>query len=145
MKGRSPRIRLAAAMLGRDAEMAVTRPVQFGEVSMSPAEFEALVTEMRRFVTSRGARFLVVNWDQEIDERTFLPYPPGQGRIAILQGLGLEILDTRAGAPPDWDRWTIPGDPHPDARAHARVAGLLAARLEAAPAAGADTPRGRSD
>lgn len=94
----------------------------------------ALIAEMRRFVEARGARFVVVNWDQEIDARTFLPYPPGEGRIAILEGLGLEILDTRAGAPPDWDRWTIPGDPHPDARAHARVAALLAQRLEAAPA-----------
>ena len=97
----------------------------------------ALVTEMRKFVEARGARFLVVNWEQEVDERTFLPYPPGQGRIAILEGLGLEILDTRAGAPPDWDRWTIPGDPHPDARAHARVAALLAQRLESVPAGAA--------
>lgn len=89
----------------------------------------ALVAEMRRFVESRGARFLVVNWDQRIDDRTFLPYPPGQGRIGLLQGLGLDILDTRAEAPAGWDDWTIPGDPHPDARAHARVGGMIAQRL----------------
>ena len=98
----------------------------------------ALVTKMRDYVEMDGARFVVVNWDQEVDERTFLPYPPGQGRSAILEGLGLDILDTRAGAPPDWDRWTIPGDPHPDARAHGRVAALLAARLAAA----AEPPKG---
>ena len=42
-----PRIRLAAAMLGRDEGSPVMQPVQFNEISMSPAEFEALVTEMR--------------------------------------------------------------------------------------------------
>jgi hypothetical protein len=48
----------------------------------------ALVTEMRKFVEARGARFVVVNWDQEIDGRTFLPYPPGQGRIATSRDSG---------------------------------------------------------
>lgn len=42
-----PRIRLAAAMLGRDEGQPVTASVQFNELSMSPAEFEGLVTEMR--------------------------------------------------------------------------------------------------
>lgn len=49
----APRIRLAAAMLGRDEPAAggpVTRPVQFGELNLTAAEFEALATEMR----SRG-------------------------------------------------------------------------------------------
>jgi outer membrane protein assembly factor BamB len=43
----APRIRLAAAMLGRNAGVPVTKPVQLGEVSMSAAEFEELVAEMR--------------------------------------------------------------------------------------------------
>ncbi len=42
-----PRIRLAAAMLGRDEGQPVTASVQFGDMSMSAAEFEALVAEMR--------------------------------------------------------------------------------------------------
>ena len=42
-----PRIRLAAAMLGRDEGQPVTESVQFNELSMSPAEFETLVAEMR--------------------------------------------------------------------------------------------------
>jgi outer membrane protein assembly factor BamB len=46
----APRIRLAAAMLGRDEQPPVTQPVQFGELNLSAAEFEALATEMR----SRG-------------------------------------------------------------------------------------------
>jgi outer membrane protein assembly factor BamB len=51
----SPRIRLAAAMLGRDAEEPVTKTVRFGDVSMSPAQFEALVAEMRARETSSPA------------------------------------------------------------------------------------------
>ena len=46
----SPRLRLAAAMLGQDAEQPVTRAVSFGEVKMTKEQFEALVAEMR----SRG-------------------------------------------------------------------------------------------
>lgn len=47
-----PRIRLAASMLGHDAGARATRSIQFGDVSMSPEEFEAIVAEMRR----RGAK-----------------------------------------------------------------------------------------
>ena len=43
-----PRIRLAAAMLGREAGRQPTSAVAFGQVSISPAEFEALVAEMRK-------------------------------------------------------------------------------------------------
>ena len=35
------------------------------------------------------------------------------------------MIDTRPGAPPGWDEWILAGDPHPDARAHRRVAALL--------------------
>jgi hypothetical protein len=35
------------------------------------------------------------------------------------------VVDTGAGAPADWDSFYIPGEYHPDARAHARVARLL--------------------
>ena len=50
----SPRVRLAAAMLGRDAESPVAEPVQFGELSLSPADFEAIVAEMREREHSPG-------------------------------------------------------------------------------------------
>ncbi len=43
-----PRIRLAAAMMGRGAGEPVKESVQFGEVTMPPAEFEALVAAMKR-------------------------------------------------------------------------------------------------
>ncbi len=46
----APRLRLAAAMLGQDAEQPVTKAVAFGDVKMTKEQFEALVAEMR----SRG-------------------------------------------------------------------------------------------
>ena len=43
----APRIRLAAAMQGRDEGAPVTAPVIFNDLSLSPTEFEKLITEMR--------------------------------------------------------------------------------------------------
>ncbi|MEX2173461.1 MAG: PQQ-binding-like beta-propeller repeat protein, partial [Pirellulaceae bacterium] len=42
-----PRIRLAAAMLGRTEGAPILTPVQFNDLTMSAAEFESLVLEMR--------------------------------------------------------------------------------------------------
>lgn len=46
-----PRIRLAAAMLGRDQGRPPGTTVNFGDLAISPAEFEALITEMRERAT----------------------------------------------------------------------------------------------
>jgi outer membrane protein assembly factor BamB len=46
----APRIRLSAAMLGRDEGEPATAAVEFQGIALAPAEFEALVAEMR----SRG-------------------------------------------------------------------------------------------
>jgi outer membrane protein assembly factor BamB len=43
----SPRIRLAAAMLGRDAEPPPTQSVRLGEITLTPEQFESLAIEMR--------------------------------------------------------------------------------------------------
>jgi outer membrane protein assembly factor BamB len=48
----APRIRLAAAMLGRDLGTPVTSVVQFNDLKMDAAQFEALVAEMRGRGTS---------------------------------------------------------------------------------------------
>lgn len=48
----SPRIRLAAAMLGRDAGSPATAVVQFNNLKLDAAQFEALVAEMRGRGTS---------------------------------------------------------------------------------------------
>lgn len=77
----------------------------------------ALVNEMRRFTEANGATFLLVYWrGQE---------PRPSPRLPLFDSLGIDVLDTGVDAPPGWPNWTIAGDPHPDARAHARVAKLL--------------------
>jgi outer membrane protein assembly factor BamB len=50
-----PRLRLAAAMLGRDAGQPATTSVQFGQASLSASEFESLVAEMRSRGQASGA------------------------------------------------------------------------------------------
>jgi len=77
----------------------------------------ALVKEMRRFTEANGAAFLLVYWRGQ-EAR---PTP----RMSLFDSLGLEMLDTGVDAPAGWPSWTLAGDPHPDARAHARVAALL--------------------
>jgi outer membrane protein assembly factor BamB len=43
----APRVRLASAMLGRDAGQPITQPISFGDTRLDAAQFEALVGEMR--------------------------------------------------------------------------------------------------
>jgi hypothetical protein len=87
----------------------------------SVALTQALVGEMRRVSAERRAAFLVVYWrGQE---------PRPTPRATVFDGMGVDVLDLGAQPPPEWRTWTIPGDPHPDGRAHAYVAELLAGRL----------------
>ena len=86
----------------------------------------ALVDEMRRFTEANGAAFLLVYWRGQEAQ----PTP----RMTLFDSLGIEILDTGVDAPAGWQSWTLPGDPHPDARAHAHVAELLYKALTDDPA-----------
>lgn len=79
----------------------------------------ALVLAMKEYAESRGARFYLVDWAQG----------PSASPDSHFRDLDVRLLDTRPHQPPGWNTWYVPGDPHPDARAHAHVAGLLAARL----------------
>jgi hypothetical protein len=83
---------------------------------------QALVEEMRRFSETNGARFMLVYWTGQEAK----PAP----RTTLFDAMRLDVLDVSAGAPPNWRNWTIPGDGHPDSRAHARVAELLYQRLK---------------
>jgi hypothetical protein len=82
----------------------------------------ALVQEMRRFTEAQGAAFLLVNWRDQGAKPT--------SRAPLFDSMGLEILDTDMDAPADWRNWIIPGDGHPDSRAHARIAQMLYQRLK---------------
>jgi hypothetical protein len=79
----------------------------------------ALIRDMKQFVESNGAKLLVVRWVRR----------PG-ARDAVLDGLNVHVLDTADSLPPGWSEWWIPGDGHPDGRAHGHVARLVAAELE---------------
>jgi len=76
----------------------------------------ALVRDMRRFVEANGAKFVMVRWP----ESRFPFHAPG-----------LNEIDLGPMVPPAWKEWMIPEDGHPDARADAFVANVLAERLKA--------------
>jgi hypothetical protein len=79
----------------------------------------ALVLAMKEYAESRGARYYLVDWAQGA---SFAPQ-------SCFADLPVRLIDTRLQQPPGWDTWLVPGDGHPDRRAHAHVAGLLATRL----------------
>jgi hypothetical protein len=75
----------------------------------------ALIKDMRDFVESQGAKFVVLDW---YDDKEF-PW-----------GLHVHVIRITASAPPEFDDWTIPGEAHPDSRAHLYVANLVAKELK---------------
>lgn len=82
----------------------------------------SLVREMKRSVEARGARLIVVHWRWSSHLR-------GADVGLPFDGLGLDLIDTGIGSPAEFDTWRIPGDGHPDARAHWHVARLIQGRL----------------
>jgi hypothetical protein len=66
----------------------------------TPDVTRALVQEIRDYVSSNRATFVVLNW-------TTCPKD-------YFQGIQLNLVN----GPPDWTKWRIPGDGHPDARAN---------------------------
>jgi hypothetical protein len=85
----------------------------------------ALVKEMQAFSEERGARFVLIHWDQwdENWQRWRAGDSPFRSHVHSL-------VETSRDAPADWDTWVVPGDNHPDERAHRRVAALLEEQLE---------------
>jgi len=80
-----------------------------------------LVQEMKTYVVTNGAAFVVVVWDwdgRSNNER--VPFRDPE----------LTVINAAANAPPDWVKWRIPGDSHPDERAHARIANLIGEKLD---------------
>ena len=75
----------------------------------------ALINDMKSFVESNGAEFVVVDW--YADEG--FPW-----------GLDADVVYASANPPTGWDAWTIPGDGHPDPRAHLYVSELIAKKVQ---------------
>ena len=83
----------------------------------------ALVKAMKQYVESRGAVFVLVLWTNPHQ------IPTGQLVEALFPRLKANVVDVGAGAPPAFGAWMIPGETHPDARAHAYVASRIGAKL----------------
>jgi hypothetical protein len=75
----------------------------------------ALIQEMKNFVESNGARFVVVDW---YDDPSF-PW-----------GLDVDVIRLGANAPAGWSDWIIPGETHPDARANLYASEYIARELQ---------------
>lgn len=75
---------------------------------------KALIQAMKDFVESNGAKFVVVDW---YDDEAF-PW-----------GLDVTTIRVDTNAPAGWSDWVIPGDTHPDSRAHLYASELLAKEL----------------
>ena len=101
---------------------------------------QALVKAMKEYVESRGAIFVLALWTNPHS------IPTDQLMETLFPGLHANVVDVGHGAPPAFPQWMIPGETHPDARAHAYVASRIAAelaRLGMLPAA-ADAAQGLS-
>lgn len=65
--GLMARMRLAAAMMGRDMGEAVTEPVAFRDVKYSPVDFEKLVAEMKQRAGAAGTASLVATGEATLE------------------------------------------------------------------------------
>ena len=103
-------------------------PARLGEIRTAPQHGArpALVRDLKDYVESRGATFILVLWTNRHS------MPPGELAGGLFPGIKLNVIDTGAGASAAWDTFHIPGEYHPDARAHARVARLLADKFQGA-------------
>jgi hypothetical protein len=82
---------------------------------------DALICGMRAFVEAKGAKFILVHWRQG-GRLSFW----GDEPIAISCG---QVLDLGIEVQEDWQDWVIPGDGHPDGRAHQAAARVIAEHL----------------
>jgi hypothetical protein len=88
----------------------------------SPNLTMALIKEMKSFVESHGATFVLVYWNWwNADKGNFL--------LSEIRNVTSNVVDTGAKPPPGWrewnSEWKIPGDSHPSPQAHSRVANLI--------------------
>ena len=72
---------------------------------------------MNDYVESKGATFILVDWDWT--------YPGTRPTPSPFVGMDLNLIDTGDDPPPGWSEWKNQGDAHPNARAHLRVARLI--------------------
>ncbi len=117
---RKPAVRLENLRYSRVAALVEIALYRYGPKPTDKLT-RALVEEMRRYVESRGGVLIVLDWNMFWKKRG----APILGRDSFFRGMNLHLVDTGIDAPGGWNDWYIPKDGHPDARAHAHVAGLL--------------------
>jgi len=90
-----------------------------------PFDFDltmTLIKEMKDFVESRGATFVLVYWNKFYSNKSNFP-------LSELKKVANNVVDTGANHPAGWSEWNsewkIPGDSHPSPQAHSRVANLI--------------------
>lgn len=83
----------------------------------------ALMRDLKHYVEARGASFILILWMNR--------HSGGEedSARALFPGLHLNVIDTGVDAPADWDSWRVSDGVHPDARANARVARLVADKI----------------
>jgi hypothetical protein len=92
---------------------------------------KALIAAMKEYTESHGARFMVIDWDQRAPGTPKLVWDQGK----FPWGLDVDVIRPGAHPPAGWLTWFIPGDGHPDVRAHRYVAELLAREIDRVSAA----------
>ena len=89
----------------------------------APDLTRALVQEMRDYVSSQGATFILLDWKWKIGR--------GCNNDDYFRGINLNVVDAADKAPSGWRSWTVPGDKnHPDFRANRYVARRLLDELK---------------
>ncbi len=88
---------------------------------------KALIKEMKDFVESRGATFVLIYWNFWDVEKSEILLPK-------LMDVKTNLIYTGANSPPGWTKWgnewKIPGDSHPSPKAHSRVANLILGKFK---------------
>jgi len=83
---------------------------------------EALICAMKNYAESEGARFFIVNWRQWGDAPIW--------RNAQIEVPCVQVIDLGTNVHEEWESWTIPGDGHPNRRAHTLAAKIISKELK---------------
>jgi hypothetical protein len=79
----------------------------------TPDLTRALVQEMRHYVSSQGATFVLLDWSWECINDDYF------------RGMNLNRVNLADKAPSGWRTWTVPGDPHPEVKSNRYAARRL--------------------
>lgn len=82
---------------------------------------EALICAMKKYIESEGGKFFIVNWRQWGEAPTW--------RNTRIEVPCVQVIDLGTEVHEEWESWTIPGDGHPDQRAHMLAAKIISKEI----------------